>query len=107
MTFFFILEEYHNKCDIYIATTQPTTQNNLKQLLLGWYYYRLQKTTTPPPHHHTTTPGLITILAFLDNRGKWFSVYDLIQLDKIWKTTSIFLMEDNLNFFNGRQPQIV
>ena len=25
---------------IYIASTQPTTQNNLKQLLLGWFYYR-------------------------------------------------------------------
>jgi hypothetical protein len=23
---------------IFIATTQPTTQNNLKQLLLGWSY---------------------------------------------------------------------
>jgi hypothetical protein len=25
---------------LFIATTQPTTQNNLKQLLLGWLYYR-------------------------------------------------------------------
>ena len=25
---------------VFIATTQPTTQNNLKQLLLGWYYNR-------------------------------------------------------------------
>ena len=23
--------------DVFIATTQPTTQNNLKQFLLGWY----------------------------------------------------------------------
>ena len=67
---------------ILIATTQPTTQNNLKQLLLGWYYYRLK------------TPGLITILAVLDNLGSWLSVCNLI-----WTQLDLFLMEDNLNFW--------
>ena len=43
-----------NLYKVFIATTQPATQNDLKQILSGWYYYQLKK---KPPHQDSLQFG--------------------------------------------------
>ena len=61
--------EFHNFA-VYIATTQPTTQNSSKQvcwcgIIIG------KKTTTPPPYHHhigddyKSTQSILSVLYYI------------------------------------------
>ena len=75
-------------CRTFFVTTQ--LQHKTK---LGWPHNWMEPTTP-------TTKQ--TVKALSGNSGSWFSVCNLIltQLDKLWKTTSIFLkIKDDLNFF--------
>ena len=74
-------------CRTFFVTTQ--LQHKTK---LGWPHNWMEPTTP-------TTKQ--TFKALSGNSGSWFSVCNLIltQLDKLWKTTSIFLkIKDDLNF---------
>ena len=82
-----------------------TKQNNL----VGVVLLSVKKTTTTTT---TTTPEWLHVKPLPGNLGSWFLVCSLIimQLEEIWKTTSIFWkMEDDLNFlfFLGRRPQFL
>jgi hypothetical protein len=75
-------------CRTFFVTTH--LQHKTK---LGWPHNWMEPTTP-------TTKQ--TVKALSGNSGSWFSVCNLIltQLDKLWKTTSIFLkIKDDLNFF--------